>query len=255
MKKYLSFFLLLCLPLSVFALWNDKVPVTVVRVIDGDTIEISMSWAIDTVRILWIDTPEKYTTRTGYVECYGDEASKYASDLLSGKTIEIEWDAKQKWRDIYNRLLAHVWVDGKLYWERAIKDGYSFRYTPKITKYQSIFINAEKEAKKSKLWVWGICNGKRTPLQVNSWSINTKTGAVVPKTVTTTKIIKTTLPKPSGSGNIVWSWSINTQYSCIKVPQYCSWVKTRAEAQYYLNTCHTTRFDRDNDGIACEDIK
>ncbi len=91
MKKFLSLFLFLCIPLSVLALGsNEKIPATVIRVIDGDTIQVDMSGTIDTVRILGIDTPEKYITRTGYTECYGEEASKYATDLLSGKTIEIE---------------------------------------------------------------------------------------------------------------------------------------------------------------------
>ena len=47
----------------------------VVRVIDGDTIEVNISGAVHTVRYIGVDTPEtKHPTRG--VETYGPEASK-----------------------------------------------------------------------------------------------------------------------------------------------------------------------------------
>lgn len=255
MKKFLSVFFLLCLPLSVLALGtNEKITATVVRVIDGDTIQVDMSGTIDTVRILDIDTPEKYITRTGYTECYGEEASKYATDLLSGKTIELEWDAKQKWRDIYDRLLAYVWVDGYLYGEKAIQDGYSFRYTKKATKYRKVFLDAEKLAKTSHIGVWDICNGKREPL-VNTGTTLTPTQSGTTMTKATKsrviRIKKAVAPKTQDTTGTGSTWI----YSCSNVPRYCKDVKTRDEAQYYLNTCHVTLFDRDNDWIACEDVR
>lgn len=236
MRKILSFFLLASLPISIFALGRDRTPAQVISIVDWDTVKVSMSWIIDTVRILGIDTPEKYITRTWNAECYWEEASQYAIMSLSGKTIELESDSRQKWRDIYDRKLAHIWVDGTLYWENAIKLGYAFRYTAKSTKYQKIFINAEKEAKKSKLGVWTVCGGKRIPL-VSTWGVSKPA-----KSLTTTDTML-----PSGS----WSWA----FSCSVKRTYCSQIKTREEAQFYLNQCGKKQFDRDNDWIACEEIK
>lgn len=52
-------------------------------VVDGDTIKVIMQGKNTTIRILGIDTPEIYTTRTGYPECYGQEASDFAKRTLS----------------------------------------------------------------------------------------------------------------------------------------------------------------------------
>lgn len=164
MKKLFSLFLLLSFPLSIFALGDTHIPAQVIEILDGDTIRVSMSGTIDTVRVLGIDTPEKYITRTGKKECYGEEASEYAVSTLSGKIIELESDSRQKGRDIYDRKLAHVWIDGELYGENAIELGYAFQYIAKSTKYQKTFINAEKVAKQSKLGLWSVCGGKRIPV-------------------------------------------------------------------------------------------
>jgi micrococcal nuclease len=251
MKNYISLFLLLLFPFTALALGpTEKITVRVVEVVDGDTIKVDMSGSIDTVRILGIDTPEKYTSRTGYIECYWEEASKYALNLLSGKDIILEGDPKQKGRDIYNRLLAHVWIDGQLYGEKIIQDWYSFRYTKKTTKYQKVLVNAEKKAKKEKIGVWGVCGGKRTPVVLSNTGANTIQGGANQGSHIKSLPITSSLPNiqniPSSGSGI---------YSCSSVPRYCSGVKTRDEAQYYLNTCGATKFDRDNDGIACEDIK
>jgi endonuclease YncB( thermonuclease family) len=42
----------------------------VISVADGDTIKVWYNGSKQSVRILGIDTPEKFTTRTGQVECY-----------------------------------------------------------------------------------------------------------------------------------------------------------------------------------------
>lgn len=75
---------------------------------DGDTIKILADGKPITVRILGIDTPESFTTRTGYPECYGKEANDYAKSVLIGKTIRIEADESQDTKDKYGRTLAHV---------------------------------------------------------------------------------------------------------------------------------------------------
>lgn len=266
MKRILSWLLIIgLLPLSsltsVFAiasLPSGKTSAKVIEIIDGDTIKVEINGSIDTVRILGIDTPEKSKTRTGHKECYGDEATQYAINTLSGKTIDLEKDTKQKARDIYDRMLAHVWIGETLYGIKALEDGYSFRYTKATTKYQSSFVKAEKSAKKSKKWVWDVCKGKRTPLESiqNGGSGTTaSSGSLSSSGVIQPPIIK---PQPLTPPVIVipsLPSSGNTNFSCSNVPRYCSGVKTREEAQFYLNQCWATKFDRDQDGIACEDVK
>ncbi len=264
MKRILSWLLIIgLLPLSSFtsvfavaSLPSGKTSAKVIEVIDGDTIKVDINGSIDTIRILGIDTPEKSKTRTGHKECYGDEATQYAISVLSGATINLEKDTKQKARDIYDRMLAHVWIWDELYGAKIIQDGYSFRYTKTTTKYQSTFLKAEKVAKKSKQGVWDVCKGKRTPLlTTNSGaqviSVPPITPQITPTTPTIPTIDTSITPKPlipvitAPLGN----------YSCSSIPTYCSGVKTREEAQFYLNTCGIEKFDRDHDGIACEAVK
>ena len=78
--------------------------------------------------------------------------------------------------------------------------------------------------------------------------------------VTTTSSSGTVVSSNPSSSSVVQApttatTATPTQFSCSSVPRYCTGVKTREEAQFYLNSCGATKFDRDNDGIACEDVK
>ncbi len=148
---------------------NISTPYLVVSVADGDTISVvkkgeSLKSKV-TVRILGLDTPEKYKTRTGYVECYGEEASEYAKKLLLNKTVYLEFDDSQDKQDRYGRLLAHVFLENnENYQAKVIKNGYGFSYVYKHkTKYFDLYSDSEKKAKLSNLGVWKYCDGKRIP--------------------------------------------------------------------------------------------
>ncbi|EKD92450.1 MAG: hypothetical protein ACD_28C00432G0003 [uncultured bacterium] len=62
---------------------TDNTTYVVTSVTDGDTIKVIRNSETKTIRIIGIDTPEKYSTRTGYEECYGREASEFATKALS----------------------------------------------------------------------------------------------------------------------------------------------------------------------------
>lgn len=79
---------------------------TVVRVIDGDTIDVRYDDEVHRVRLLNIDTPE--TKHPGQaVECLGPEATAYLADqLLPGDVVRLEYDVERY--DRYERELAGV---------------------------------------------------------------------------------------------------------------------------------------------------
>ena len=55
----------------------------IVKVIDWDTIKIfDENWEKESVRMIWIDTPESYKTRFWYKECFWDEASNYLKKVI-----------------------------------------------------------------------------------------------------------------------------------------------------------------------------
>jgi micrococcal nuclease len=132
---------------------NSKHSVKVIRVIDGDTVEVQFSnKAVATVRMIGVNTPETVHPNKG-VEKYGKEASAYTKKSLTNKTVTLEFDVGIK--DKYGRLLAYIWIGKELYNETLVKEGYANVMTiqPNV-KYQKRFLTAEQTARKAKKGLW-----------------------------------------------------------------------------------------------------
>jgi micrococcal nuclease len=127
----------------------------VVKVVDGDTIDVSINGVREKIRIIGLNTPETVDPRKG-VECFGREASNFAKQTLSGKTVYLEADPTQAERDKYNRLLRFVFVDGTLDFSLfMIQEGYGYEYTYDLPyKYQAAYKKAQEEAKNNKKGLW-----------------------------------------------------------------------------------------------------
>jgi micrococcal nuclease len=82
----------------------------VVRVIDGDTIEVSIDGQDEDVRYIGVDTPETVKPDTP-VQCYGAQASARNRRLVEGRTVRLVFDRER--RDAYGRLLAYVYTPGR----------------------------------------------------------------------------------------------------------------------------------------------
>lgn len=140
---------------------NPQNTYSVVSVVDGDTVKLSMNGSTETVRLIGIDTPESVHP-TEPVECFGIEASNKAKQLLSGKQVQFETDSSQDTRDRYGRLLGYIILpDGRNFNKVMIEDGYAYEYTYSTTyKYQTAFKAAESNAKASGkgLWASGACS-------------------------------------------------------------------------------------------------
>ena len=78
----------------------------VIRVIDGDTIEVRLSTGGSRdVRLIGIDTPEVY----GGTECGGPEASESLKKILpQGTRVTLYSDPSQDLKDRYGRILRYV---------------------------------------------------------------------------------------------------------------------------------------------------
>jgi len=111
---------------------------SVVKVVDGDTLSVSINGKTETIRLIGINTPETVDPRKP-VECFGKEASNKAKELLSGKRVRLETDSTQGDRDKYGRLLRYVWLEYDIFFNKQmISDGYAYEYTySKPYKYQS----------------------------------------------------------------------------------------------------------------------
>lgn len=128
----------------------------VIKVVDGDTIQVEMNGKKETLRLIGIDTPETVDPRKP-VQCFGLEASAKTKELLSGKRVTLEADPTQGERDKYKRLLRYVHLeDGTFVNELLIREGFAHEYTYQSNPYiyQSEFKEAEIFAQTNKKGLW-----------------------------------------------------------------------------------------------------
>jgi micrococcal nuclease len=135
----------------------------VVKVVDGDTFDVSFNGQTERIRVIGLNTPETVDPRRP-VECFGQEASKKARELLSGREVRLEADPSQPDRDKYGRLLRYAYLDnGTDFSLKMIEEGYGHEYTPELPyKNQSLYDEAEINARQKELGLWasGACAQK-----------------------------------------------------------------------------------------------
>lgn len=107
-----------------YLFWQSAVeglegPVRLVRVSDGDTLVIDLNGREESLRLIGIDTPEKFNTdklerdvqTSGLsketLQRLGKEASVVTEKLVGSKPLYLEFDVEA--RDRYRRLLAYVY--------------------------------------------------------------------------------------------------------------------------------------------------
>lgn len=79
------------------------------RVIDGDTLEVSLDDVSLTIRLIGIDTPESVHSDASRNTIWGTYASDYTKMLLENtEYLYLEYDVEPE--DKYGRTLAYVWL-------------------------------------------------------------------------------------------------------------------------------------------------
>ena len=151
--KYLISILVLSLLILATGCIAPTAPV-VTRVIDGDTIEVSIAGESYKVRYIGIDTPELDDKRPKFC-ALAQEATRYNRELVEGKTVRLEKDISET--DQYGRLLRYVYVGDTLVNAELVREGLAWAkvYQPDI-KYQNILEKAEAEAKRDKIGIWAL---------------------------------------------------------------------------------------------------
>ena len=183
------FFLLIAIPVCGFLYGEEAGLLTVIRVVDGDTLILSNN---ERVRLIGVDTPEYHAsaklrrdadhskTDAKTIQKQGLKASTFTKGLMNGQRVKLEYDEGNNatnHRDKYGRLLAYVYlVEGQeedlveaispdvrdlpTFHEGflnalLIEAGYGHTYTRYPFKYKDQFLFYEQEAHQSGRGLWG----------------------------------------------------------------------------------------------------
>lgn len=139
---------------------ENFVEVKVKRIVDGDTIVVTLNNEDVKVRLIGINTPESTTK----IETFGKEASNYTKEKLTDTTVYLEKDVSQT--DKYGRLLRYVWLEipnqitedeikKKMFNAILVLEGYAQVATyPPDVKYVDYLKNIQNIARDANLGLW-----------------------------------------------------------------------------------------------------
>lgn len=126
-------------------------PFRVTRVLDGDTIVLDNG---ERVRLIGVDAPEIHHSEIP-VQRFGKEAAEFLRQLIEGFECTLEYEPDDI-RDQYGRLLAYVFVRGRLVNAEIIRRGYAYAYTRFPFHRRAEFIALEHEARQHQYGLWNL---------------------------------------------------------------------------------------------------
>ncbi|HDS3501229.1 TPA: thermonuclease family protein [Enterobacter cloacae] len=142
--------IILHLPLSVQADISGKV----VRVLDGDTVEVMAEGVATRVRLNGIDAPEK-------AQPYGQRSKQTLTDAVGGKTVLVVGDK----RDRYGRLLATLMLDGRDINATQVYSGMAWVYRYQGHATEPAYLRYERDARTARRGLWS----EKEPVEPSNW--------------------------------------------------------------------------------------
>lgn len=130
-------------------------PYDVIRVVDGDTAIVSIDGEDVRVRFIGVDTPESVNPDESKNTPEGKEASDFTKELLTGKTVYLEYDAQIT--DDYGRTLAYVYLDDgtTMVQTKLLEEGLATTMTIQPnSKYASSFHSTMVNARENNAGLW-----------------------------------------------------------------------------------------------------
>lgn len=126
---------------------------TVVRVVDGDTIDVQLADRVEKIRYIGVNSPEIHHPIKGE-QPGGREAAEVNRRLVGGRHVRLELDVRA--RDRYGRLLAYVWTGDTMVNAELVRLGYAQVMTvPPNVRYQKLFVKLQREARDAHRGLWG----------------------------------------------------------------------------------------------------
>jgi micrococcal nuclease len=127
----------------------------VLRVVDGDTIEVSVAGEEEDVRYIGVDTPESVAPGQP-VQCFGRRASTFNERLVAGRKVRLRFDRER--RDSYGRLLAYVYAGRRMVNAELVRRGYARTLTiAPNDSHAARLARLERAAGRAGRGLWGRC--------------------------------------------------------------------------------------------------
>jgi micrococcal nuclease len=142
---------------------SERAGARVERVVDGDTLRVSVDGRSRAVRLLGIDTPETHRPGTP-VECGGPQASAHMRTLAPpGTRVRLFSDPGQDRVDRYGRLLAYVRLpSGRFAEDAQLAAGWAtvYVYAGRPVALYPRFRREQDAAQAGRRGVWSSCSGR-----------------------------------------------------------------------------------------------
>ena len=127
----------------------------VTRVVDGDTIEVRLDGQVEDVRYIGVDTPETVKPDTP-VQCFGPQASAFNHGLVEHRRVRLLFGVER--RDVYGRLLAYVYLEGRFVNAVLIRRGLARTLTiPPNDRFAGRLKRLQMAAARAGRGLWGGC--------------------------------------------------------------------------------------------------
>lgn len=139
----------------------------VVRVIDGDTLEVRLvTRGLVKVKLIGIDAPARGTAKTA-VRCGGLDATGRLKKLAfrngRGRSVMLQTDPTQDREDRVDRLLAYVDAAGVDFARTMLSSGAALLHEVRLDFLRaSTYRKAQASAKAARRGVWRRCGGTHT---------------------------------------------------------------------------------------------
>lgn len=132
-----------CLPQN-----TERVQAEVIRVADGDTIDIEYNGKQYIVRYIGVDAPETYPK-----QYFSTEATERNIELVEGQTITLVKDISNT--DQYGRLLRYILIDDVFINQLLVNEGYALAATfPPDIACAELFKEAQESARLNNKGLW-----------------------------------------------------------------------------------------------------
>ncbi len=172
----LDFCWLVALAFFAATAYGDEITGTVTRVVDGDTIHVSVGLTKHVIRLSEIDTPERD-------QPWGRQASRALADKLNRAKVTVDTAAT----DRYGRLVGKVLLGSRDINREMVLEGHAWVYRQYLQ--DRSLLEDERTARQRKAGLWG----SDSPIEPWSWRRGTR-ASVAPAFQADNK--KATGPRP-----------------------------------------------------------